>query len=327
MATASRSLTAAQNQRSLNLLFDILEQPRPFLSGAAMADFHSETAKLLIARGLLVRDGHEAVDYSGEDDGSSVALTWSEETQALGYFKPSRGWVTAATDRLTRYRVSPEGLAATVLQGLRAKQNSPVVVSDDIWNFGNLKIPYRANPVCLLLARRAHDPFAWRRIKKWLLASRSELRRILLCPSSSTRLPEDAPSGTVLISLRDLLGRSGFLRIDLQLVASWLDVTPAFVALDEPLAVIGDGLEVRLHGEVFRFPKGVNQRRIICALHERYRGGETAVSIAALVADLDLRSGRLRDYFGKSKPPVMSHLLWEKDGLCGFCLQPAPTGD
>jgi hypothetical protein len=282
-----------------------------------MADFHLEGAKVLIARGLLVPDGHEAADYSREGDNDPVALDWSEEFQALGHFDPLTGWTTAENDRLTRYRVSPDALASTILLGLEVEPSSSLVVSDEIWDFGRLTIPHGVGPVSLLFIRLVHDPLAWGRIKQWLRSDRSGLRRTLLCPASSNRLPNDAPSGTVLISLRDVLRCSGFLPLDPNAIASRLAAGPAS---EDPLVVIGDGREVRLHGRTFRFPKGVHQRQIICVLHERYLAGEREVPTAWLVEELELKCDRIRDYFRKCNPPVLDELLWEKGGLCGFCV-------
>ena len=102
------------------------------------------------------------------------------------------------------------------------------------------------------------------------------------------------------------------------MLAARLDRLPA--SEDKvPLVVIADGREVRLLGRIFRFPKGVDQRRIICLLYERYLRGQYWVSTDEIVAELDLRDGaRIRDFFKKS--PAWGHLLIERGGMCGFCL-------
>jgi hypothetical protein len=307
--------------RSLDLLFDILEQPEPILSGVALADFYPEQAKQLIAHQLIVCDGYEAADSIGEDEEKPIALDWSEEYQSLGYFNPAMGWVSVEPDRLTRYRVCPYRLAAALLQGLRVKPAASLTVSAEIWDYGNLTLPYRAKPVRVLLLPRVHDPIAWRRTKGWLVANPQGAQRVLLCACTSARIPDERLPATVFVSVRDLIGGSGTLRLDPEAITSCIDSMPAAAGANEALVVIGEGMEVRLFGQTYKFARGVHQRRIICALYQQYLQGEMKVSTAWLVEELELKSARIRDYFKKSRPPVMGELLWEKGGLCGFCLR------
>ena len=85
------------------------------------------------------------------------------------------------------------------------------------------------------------------------------------------------------------------------------------------LQVFGDGREVHLQGEVFSFPRGDTQRRVIMLLYDAYLKGETKVLSSRIVTELDLGpSTRLRDVF--KRHPAWGRLLSEAAGMCGFCL-------
>ena len=96
----------------------------------------------------------------------------------------------------------------------------------------------------------------------------------------------------------------------------------AFLRALGPVVVIGDGHRVNLYGDTFRFSRGDTQRRIIIAIYESYLVREFMTPWVAIVATLDLPLGaRFRDYFKKSRPPVLGRLLREEAGLVGFNLR------
>jgi hypothetical protein len=109
---------------------------------------------------------------------------------------------------------------------------------------------------------------------------------------------------------------------------SGISVDPAVLSLrldrapvddgSEPLVVLAEGKEVRFLGEVFRFPKGLRQRQIICLLYQHYLVGELWVSSEEIAEQIGLGSNtRVRDVFKKSD--AWNRLLTERNGLCGFC--------
>ena len=123
------------------------------------------------------------------------------------------------------------------------------------------------------------------------------------------------------VSLGDVVRNDGSLAIDPEALLAQLDRRPTPTSND-PLVIIADGKEVWLYDQVFRFPKGVHQRRIILKLRERYLAGERRVSSTWLIEELGLRPGaRTRDFFKKTNPPAWGRLLGEKDGMVGFCLR------
>jgi hypothetical protein len=316
------------SEAATRLLIDLLDQPHPVLSGPALADFHKTSGIELIAMGLLVLDGHEAVDRTREHDDAPVALTASDDSPALGYFNPLSGWVATDPARLNRYRVNREAVARLLMrQDRRSNRIAWSFATDEVWDLGQLRVRGRNRRVPVILLRRVSDPTVWKRVRKWLIQNPSGGQRVLVSALPADRLPDDAPHGNVIMSLTDVIDRDGAFALDPQIIAARLDLTVGALQSSEPLVVLGDGREVRLYGAVFRFPKGDTQRRIICALYQHYLSGEHMVATAVIVSELGLPHGsRIRDYFKHCKPPALDRLLWVRDGLCGFCLKTWPSG-
>ena len=73
---------------------------------------------------------------------------------------------------------------------------------------------------------------------------------------------------------------------------------------------------VRALGQTFTF-KGDKQRRIIEYMYRRWLDGDDRVSVAEIIADLDLPAKtRIRDIF--KKHPAWNVLLTEKEGSARF---------
>ena len=297
-----------------------MSQPEPALSGSALMDFASDSAKPLIAAGLLVEEGHEPADASQDGQDLPVSLVWRDEDQGYGHFDPSVGWLTPDPARLARLRVDM-GAVAKALLPRRALSGSRLVelIPDTLWDLGNIRLPLRTKAVSVLFARRVADAATWRAIKK-ALATRPRSTRILLSAATVEDGPGDLPAGVMLVSLVDVLVDDCDLAVDREVLSARLDGY-VVASSDEPVVVVGDGRQVMLHGEVFRFT-GQQQLRIIRTLHERYLAGERMTAWEEIAETLGLRLGaRFRDYFKKCKPPVLGRLLKEEGGLVGFCLR------
>ena len=94
MGAAARTVTPYLPWSSIELLFELLEQPKPILSGAGLTDTVAGDAQPLLAAGLLVPDSSETVASSGDHNDRPLELTWCAETQSFGYFDRARGWVS-----------------------------------------------------------------------------------------------------------------------------------------------------------------------------------------------------------------------------------------
>ncbi|WP_426954182.1 hypothetical protein [Muricoccus radiodurans] len=96
---------AALTPEAVNLLFTLLEQREPVLSGAA-AELCAAESALLIEAGLLVPDGHDDVAVRpGDDDDVPVSLFWSDTLGGLAAFGPTAGPALVPRDHLLRRRV------------------------------------------------------------------------------------------------------------------------------------------------------------------------------------------------------------------------------
>jgi hypothetical protein len=315
---------ATLGRQAIEVLLSALEAPRSALSAAALQSFPAQVGAQLIAAALIRPDGHEPVATSMADhDDSPVTLTWSAEHQGFGYFSPTAGWVRVPHADIDRYSVD----LANVIGALTAKmQLSPraapsVLVADHLWEIGKTRFGQRAHQTPIMFGRRLHDVGTWQSVRRILEARPSQQRRVVLTSTRPDRLPEP-PAGNVLISIHDVAGDGDDgLALDPVVISARLDRLP-LVDVNDPIVVIGDGKEVRLFGETFRFPRGVRQRQILCYIHKRYLQGHRWTTTEEIVAELDLREdSRIRDFFKKS--PAWNRLLTEHNGMCGFCLDAA----
>ena len=294
-------------------------------SAAALQSFPAQVGAQLIAAALIRQDGHEAVATSMADhDDSPVTLTWSADSRGFGYFSPAAGWVGVPHADINRYSVDLAGVMAalTAKMQLSPKAAPSVLIADHLWEIGKSRFGQRANQTPIIFGRRLHDVGTWHSVRRTLEARPSQHRRLILTSTFPDRLPEP-PAGHVLISIHDVLGDG--LALEPAVIAARLDQLP-MADTSDPIVLIGDGKEVRLFGETFRFPKGVRQRQIIRHIYDRYRQGHRWTSTEEIVTTLELRpDARIRDFFKKSR--AWNRLLTERNGMCGFCLELADTAD
>jgi len=318
----SRTL-ALPDRQSIEVLLSALEAPRAAFSATALQSFPAHVGAQLIAAALIKPDGYEAVATSLADhDDSPVTLTWSAKSRGFGYFSPTAGWVDVPHADIERYSVNLASVmvALTAKMQLSRKLAPSVLITDLLWEIGKSRFGQRAHQTPIMFGRRLHDVGTWQAVRGTLEARPSQQRRVILTSTRPDRLPEP-PAGNVLISIHDVVGDGDGLALDPAVISARLDHLPLIDA-SEPIVLLGDGKEVRLFGETFQFPKGVRQRQIIRHIYERYRQGQRWTSTEEIVTALDLRpNARIRDFFKKS--PAWNHLLTERNGMCGFCLDAA----
>lgn len=307
------------SRQAIDVLLSALEGPRAVLSAAALQSFPAQVGAQLIGAGLIKPEGHEAAATSLVDhDDVPVTLEWSAEHKGFGYFSPSVGWVVVPHADIGRFSIDVSGVIAALIANIRfsPKAKSSVVVADHLWEIGQARFGSRTRQTPVLFGRRLYDAEAWKAVRRVLEAQPVQWRRVILTSTMADRLRE-MPAGNVVISLQDVVGDT--LTLNPAVIAGRLD---GLSAVDEagPVVLIGDGKEVRLYGETFRFRKGVHQRQIIRHLHQRLRQGHRWTSTEEIIAALDLRErARIRDFFKKS--PAWDRLLTERNGMCGFCLE------
>ncbi|MGE0256853.1 MAG: hypothetical protein AB7N54_19595 [Alphaproteobacteria bacterium] len=315
-----RDALSGLDSKSLSLLLCVLETEESVIAGSVIEDHHSVAGRALIDAGLLVPSGYEEVDASQADHDDAPVPLRRLDDGGFGYFSPAAGWVRVPASRLTRFRVMPEQLAQTlgVQFGIPRGMSTMTLVAGHLWEIGPARIGRRRHATTILFGRRLGHQAIWRQCREALLARPSAQPRVLLTSTSRERIEDALPGGVRWVWLPDILVFGGGLRIDKEILSARLDgMTPRQPA--GPVEVFGDGKEVRLFGRVFRIPKGVQQRRIVCYLHQQLLLGIRRVPPDKIVVELDLPpKARIRDYFKRS--PLWGALLSEKDGMIGFCL-------
>jgi hypothetical protein len=205
-------------------------------------------------------------------------------------------------------------IAVTAKMRFSPKPTPIALVADHLWEIGHARFDVPGHRTPVLFGRRLCDRSNWQSIRR-ILEARSGQRSSVLLTSTRHELLPEIPNGYVLISLPDVIETG--LALDPSLIAARLHRLPE-VQSNEPLLVFADGREVQFFGESFRFPKGVQQRRIICYMHKRYQSGELTVSEDRLIVDLDLpRKARVRDYL--KTHAAWGRLLTVRNGVCSFC--------
>jgi hypothetical protein len=308
-------------REALDLLLAVLELPTFALSATAVEELHPEAAAALQAAGLLHAEGHEeSVPSAADHDDGPVSVTWCPDQGGYGIFTATAGWTAIPEQRLTRYVVRPEEVMARAAAGLRRAAGSiaSCILPGTIWNLGEVQLPGRTHHVPLWFVRRlAHDG-GWQQFTAAIRARPPAHQRLVLTSTSLDRLPGPLVPRHTVVSLHDIFAGQDDLRIAPEILADRLDGTSMAVAGGQ-LQVFGDGREVRFRGEVFSFPKGDTQRRVIMLLYDACLKGETKVPSSRIITELDLGpSTRLRDVF--KRHPAWGRLLSEAAGMCGFCL-------
>jgi hypothetical protein len=308
---------------SIALLLEALESHRAVLSGATLQRFPKEAAALKSAS-LIMSQGHEPVTSSRTDHSDRpIALTWEASSGTYGYFSETDGWIAVATEEIEPWSIDfPRFLSAVAAKLDLERQPPRPLVDDFCWELGLVRVGGRIKRLPLLFGRRLHDANVWAQVEQVLRRQPRPGRPILLTSTNANRLPK-APSGLLIAAIADLLCAKPDIAIPPQMLAVRLDDIPV-IDPDEVLLVLADGKEVRLRGEVFRFPKAPKQRSVIRYLYERYVEGEFWISSDQVVTDLDFDPRtRIRDIFRKSR--AWNRLLTERDGMLGFCIESAPA--
>jgi len=307
-------------RRERDLLLELLDLPAPVLSSLAFESHFRRRGHELLREGFLVKAGGEKTVVSDDFEDRPVPLVWSPDHGAYGYFSPTRGWVSTDPDHPDlRYELN----VAAVLKALLSEFEPRTATAEPfaggfVWDAGNIHLPHRSDATSVWLARRVSDPTSWHVVRDEMVARPAVGMRIILTSTSRERLPNDVPPRNLLCSLRDLMPRDGNLALNPHMLAAAVIRPRASLRSDDPLAVSADGRVVELKGETYKFT-GDTQRRIVVALYQRYIDHRLTVPVAEIVEELVLKQDRIRDYFKKHPSgKVMTHLLFEKSGACGF---------
>jgi len=290
----------AFSRKAMELVFELCEIPRPAIMATILAHHFPEAADEL--EGTAAFPTWELVFVTVADDhgiGVPVTVEWVPEINSYGYFDSSAGWVPVDTAELCRYPLDLDWMLRTVRAALGYPPSSrPVaLVPDLLWDLGKTWVGKRK--ASILFARRMAYPVAVGPIIKALDRRGSPGPTLLLTssfkPLEHLRLPRRCRMLSVWECMAQESDRFGF---DMEVLDGTLHGAQPVADGD------GGGFEhsadyrvVRVGEQEFRF-RGEKQRRIVEYLHQRWQDGQTRVSVAELIADLELPANtRLRDLF------------------------------
>jgi hypothetical protein len=304
--------------RAIDLVIRLCEQQRAEIAGHVLRMHFGGVGDELIAAGALVEMGPSETVFMPIDlDDQAVAFEWEPDLQAHAAFHPADGWVHADEHSRRRYRLEFPWLLRVIAQQLEVPvaTRPASLVPDQLWDLGEAWFGRRKatvlfarrlgqinglDLVCDALTRRVGRP------PGILLTSTRQMSRHVTIPGQHrvlhlTDCMRDDVRGPAIDT--DII--SGVLNgIRPQRPARLIDPSPDFRL-------------VRALGKSFHFKKGEQQRRIIEYMYQRWLDGDDRVSVAEIVAELDLPEGtRIRDTF--KKHPAWGVLLAEEDGSARF---------
>lgn len=173
------------------LLLRLLEAKKLRFSHQGIVGYHGAAGASLIGEGLLAADGYgDAVrDMDGdEDDIFDVVL----DRGRLGYYHPSRGWITVDQLQLQAYRPDLRTIFDKFLGGhLRWLPAGPVSRAPDcVWELGHGRLLTKGATE-IWFARRLGDPAGWEAFEEAVRKRPAVGLRLVLTSSivDLTRMP------------------------------------------------------------------------------------------------------------------------------------------
>ncbi len=282
------------------LLLRVIETPRGRITADALAD-HFGAGTSLQSSGLIEPDGFETTTTSLADhDDTPVTITWSADRAGFGYFSPTSGWVPMPADRLGIFRVSYEKLFKHVLQqfDLPTHAKPTTLLTDTLWEVGEVRLPGRTKRVPLWVARRLSDPRVWASFVEAVRLRPATGLRVVLSFTSADQLPAQFLSGNAIISVQNVGSRSESLIVDPGTLAA--RASSGAVQTDAPITMAADGASLTVNGKRYVF-KGSKHREIIRHLFEAWETGAPECLTAEVLVAAD-SSGKTiaRAFSGRS---------------------------
>jgi hypothetical protein len=303
--------------RALELVIRLCEQRRAEIAGHVLKMHFCGIGDELIAAGALIEMAPSEIVFLPIDlDDQPVAFEWEPDLQAHAAFHPADGWVQTAVDMRRRYRLEFSWLLRAIAQQLEVPvaTRPASLVPDQLWDLGEAWFGRRKATV--LFARRLGQIDG----------------QDLVCDALTRRVGR--PPGILLTSTRQMSRHvtiPGQHRV-LHLTECMRGDVPGFAIDTDIISGVLNGIRphrpaqlidpspdfriVRALGQTFTF-KGDKQRRIIEYMYQRWLDGDDRVSVAEIIAELDLPARtRIRDIF--KKHPAWNVLLTEKEGSARF---------
>jgi hypothetical protein len=304
---------------ALELLLSVIETPEAVITGSVLADYYSAASSTLLDSGLLKADDHELVAVSGADyDDVPVTVSWSPDGSQMGYFSPTAGWVPVPDERTRRFRIDfPAVIARLLLHAEWSSRHGPaMLVSDFLWEIGDVRLGRRGQWVSIWFGRRLHDPSVWRQVGMAAKSRPASHLRILLTSTPAHRLPEDSLSGHLVVGVRDVIDFNAGLCIQPDILAARLGGS-RLPAVDAAIDLSPDGTTLTINGTIIIDFKSDIHIAIIRKLVAGHKDGKR-FAVRDLLAAGRSGSAGLRRAFGAKKWAALSPYLKSHNGLWGF---------
>lgn len=261
------------DQAAAQLLMSITETPDARIAGSVLSDFHPRQGKQLMQANLLVPRGETLAAPLSLDHGDEpVRLTWSGEHGGHGYYSPTSAWVAVPSDSLTMFGVNLPVLLARMLTQLEIVGGAQphVLVSDAVWEIGNVRLPGRSKLVPLWVARRLADPEGWEAFVAATRLRPAPGLRIVLSTTPAARLPKQMFEGHEIVSIGDVADHAAGIAVDPALLAARISIGAS--KSNAPISMSADGGSITVRGMRYTFT-GQKQRAIIRHLYEAWEIG------------------------------------------------------
>jgi hypothetical protein len=310
------SSTAQLDPMAVNFLLDVMEAPQLQVTATALSLQSPSLGDVLVKRGYLVPDGYEAELTSHDFRDRPISLHWSEDSQSFGFFDAAVGWTKVDHNDVKRFRIDMDRVISSLTSqfGWSSTARRRVLIDNLLWDLGNCRLGRRTRKMSILFARTLGQSGSTRLVERALQTRPLDEACLLLTSTPSEQLPPLKVAHV--ISVRDIVDDG--LTLDPNRISASLDRSIVSIPSDR-IVLLAGGKEVVFFGRSYSFAKGVQQRRIVQLIHDRYIEGEHPLSVDYVVAELGLRSNaRIRDFF--KKHAAWDVMLFEKDGKCGFVL-------
>ncbi len=313
----SRSLRI--DHQALGLISTIADTPDAQISAQVLKTYHAAAGRQLLAAGLLVRAGDNAVTTSMVDhDDEPVPLIRSPEDGSHGYFSPNAGWMKVRPEQTALYRLDmPSLLSRLTTQFDLASRYGPInLIPDLLWEIGDVRLGRRVERVPVWFARRFSNEVVANQIADAARARPAPRMRIMLTTTPLRHLKLHAASGQMVADVRDVVDFADGLAVHPDILAARLDGThrpdPA-----EPLSLSPDGKQLIILGGAPISFKTEIQIKIIRRLVDGFNANKR-YSAEELLTEAGSGSGSLRRTFGSLKWAQLSPHLKSTNGLWAF---------
>lgn len=303
--------------RAIDLVIRLCEQRRAEIAGHVLMMHFGGVGDELIAAGALVEMAPSETIFMPIDlDDQAVAFEWEPDLHAHAAFHPADGWVHADEHARRRYRLEFPWLLRVIAQQLKVPvaTRPASLVPDQLWDLGEAWLGRRKATV--LLARRLGQ------INGLDLVCDALTRRVGRAPGILLTSTRQMPRHVTIPGQHRVLHLTECMRGDVPGLAIDTDVISGVLSgirPQRPAQLINPSPDfriVRALGQTFTF-KGDKQRRILEEMYRRWLDGDDRVSVAEIIAELDLSAKtRIRDIF--KKHPAWNVLLTEQEGSARF---------